>query len=301
MTEQMNGSKLSGQLALVTGGGNGIGRACAHALAALGAEVAVLDLGCDPTGAGPSEQAATGVAEEIRAEGGRAIGIFADVADERSVATALEDLRKRSGPPQIAVMAAAIMRNRMSFNMTEAEWSGVVDVHLFGTLHVLRGVLPAMVERDYGRIVTFTSIAGLFGVTGAASYAAAKAAIEALTRTVADEYRDRDITVNAISPGARTRLGESASATERGAAGQQLAMGPLQQRTGLPQPKERGEPHHVARTVAALCLPECRLTGACVHTTGNMVSIVPPWQRHQVIAAVGPGGLDLEHWAGALR
>jgi NAD(P)-dependent dehydrogenase (short-subunit alcohol dehydrogenase family) len=288
---------LSGQRALVTGAANGIGRACALALAGLGAEVLVLDLGCDPTGGGSSEGAGDAVVDEIRGGGGRAVGIFADVADGESVRTAFDSIRERSTALQIAVLAAGIMRNRMIFNMTEDEWSSVMNVHLLGTMHVLREVLPGMVESGYGRIVTFTSISGLYGVTGASNYATAKAGIESLTRAVAEQHRGSGVAVNAMSPGASTRLGAT---TVEGSKAQEIAMTSLQARTGLPNPNVHPEPRHVARVVAALCLPECRITGECVHSTGNVIAVVPAWRPKHAVVRVGAAAFDLGSLASVL-
>ncbi|HEY8623303.1 MAG TPA: SDR family NAD(P)-dependent oxidoreductase, partial [Casimicrobiaceae bacterium] len=196
----MNPTPLGGRVAVVTGGGNGIGRACVLQLAALGARVAILDMGCDPSGLGDSTEPAEEVAREARRLGGEAIAVYADVANRDQVAAAMETIRSSLGAPSIAVIAAGIMRNRMIFNMSDAEWLDVLNVHLYGTVNVVDAVLPAMQATGYGRVVTFTSSAGLFGVTGASNYASAKAAIEMLTRTAAIEQSRHGVLFNMISP-----------------------------------------------------------------------------------------------------
>jgi NAD(P)-dependent dehydrogenase (short-subunit alcohol dehydrogenase family) len=190
----------------VTGAGRGIGRGVALALGAAGARVVVNDYGVDLDGSAPSEGPAFEVAAEITRAGGEAAPSADSVATwdgaRRIIATALE----RFGRLDVLVTCAGILRDRMIFNMGEEEWDAVVAVHLKGTFNCVRHACPHMREQHYGRIITFTSGAGLFGNPGQANYGAAKSAIGGLTKVAARDLGRYGVTVNAICPVAGTRM-----------------------------------------------------------------------------------------------
>ncbi|GIW40613.1 MAG: 3-hydroxyacyl-CoA dehydrogenase [Candidatus Binatia bacterium] len=197
---------LEDRVAVVTGAGRGIGRAVALALAGAGAKVVVNDYGVERDGSAPSTGPAFDVVEEIRRAGGEAVANTDSVATweggQKIVGTALENY----GRIDILVTCAGILRDRMIFNMTEEEWDAVVAVHLKGTFTCIRHAAPRMREQRYGRIVTFSSGAGLFGNPGQANYGAAKSAIGGLTKVVARDLGKYGVTCNAICPVAATRM-----------------------------------------------------------------------------------------------
>ena len=204
---------LAGKVAVVTGGGRGIGREEALLLAAAGARVVVNDLGGEWDGSGNDDRPAGAVVEEIRAAGGEAVPHFGDISEpdgaESLVALALD----RWGRLDIAVNNAGILRDRMIFNMTVEDWDLVIKVHLRGHFLVTRAACRHFRERAQagdpgGRIVNTTSPSGLLGNAGQSNYGAAKAGIAAFTEIVALEMSKYEVTCNAISPGARTRLTE---------------------------------------------------------------------------------------------
>ena len=197
---------LEGKVAVVTGGGTGIGRAVALGLAAAGAKVVVNDYGVGVDGRDPSSEPANQVVAEIRAGGGRA------VASPESVATmaggkAVIDLALREfGDLHVLVCCAGILRERMIFNMAEEEWDAVIAVHLKGHFTVMQPATRHMREKKAGSIITFTSTAGLEGSPGQPNYAAAKEGIVGLTRSTALAMAKYGVRCNAISPTADTRM-----------------------------------------------------------------------------------------------
>jgi len=197
---------LDGKVAVVTGGGTGIGRAVALGLAAAGAKVVVNDYGVSVDGRDPSSEPANQVVAEIAAHGGRA------AASAESVATmaggqAVVDLALREfGDLHALVCCAGVLRERMIFNMTEEEWDAVIAVHLKGHFAVMRPATAHMREKKRGSIVTFTSTAGLEGSPGQPNYSAAKEGIVGLTRSTALAMARYGVRCNAIAPTADTRM-----------------------------------------------------------------------------------------------
>jgi len=200
------GDMLAGRVAVVTGAGRGIGRGVALALASAGAKVVVNDYGVSVDGTAPSSGPAFDVVEEIRRAGGEAVASSESVADWAGAARIIGTAVERFGQLDVLVTCAGILRDRMVFNMSEEEWDAVIAVHLKGTFNCVRHACTHMRERRYGRIVTFTSGAGLFGNPGQANYGAAKSAIGGLTKVAARDLGKYGITVNAISPVAGTRM-----------------------------------------------------------------------------------------------
>ena len=191
---------LSGRVALVTGAGAGIGAAVATRLAAEGAHVAVVDRDGD---------AARSVAGEIKASGGRAIGVAADVTQPEQIAVAVAEASKLGEALNIVINNAGIVRPAMLPDLDEDTFRLVVDVHLLGTFRVLRAALAHLPDDGTGRVINSTSAAGLVGTIGQANYGAAKAGIVGLTKSAARELARRRITVNAVAPLAATAMTET--------------------------------------------------------------------------------------------
>ncbi|HCV00922.1 MAG: 3-hydroxyacyl-CoA dehydrogenase [Dehalococcoidia bacterium] len=197
--------RLEGKVAIVTGAGRGIGKGEALLLAEQGARVVVNDLGGSPDGEGADSSPADEVVAEIVAGGGKAVANYDSVASmeggERIVQTALDNF----GSLDILINNAGILRDRMVFNMTEAEWDSVVAVHLKGHFTTTKYASLVFRQQRSGRIVNTSSESGL-GNMGQANYAAAKEGIVGLTRTCALDLGRYGVTVNAIRPRAGTRL-----------------------------------------------------------------------------------------------
>src|SRR5690348_8358151 len=197
---------LADRVAIVTGAGRGIGRGVALLLAAEGAKVVVNDYGVTLDGSAPSSGPAFDVVREIEAAGGEAIPNTDSVATWDGAAKIVGAAVGTWGRLDALVTCAGILRDRMVFNMSEEEWDAVIAVHLKGTFNCIRHACTHMRERRYGRIVTFSSGAGLFGNPGQANYGAAKSAIGGLTKVAARDLGKYGVTVNAICPVAGTRM-----------------------------------------------------------------------------------------------
>ncbi|MCZ6464383.1 MAG: SDR family oxidoreductase [Proteobacteria bacterium] len=204
-----------GRVAVVTGAGRGIGRGHALEFARQGAKVVVNDLGGFTDGRGSSGAPAEEVVAEIRDAGGEAIANFDDVADWKGAENLIQSAVDHFGGIDVLVNNAGILRDRMLFNMTEEEWDSVIRVHLKGTFCTSRMAAAHWRELSKGgrsvagRIINTSSVSGLFGNPGQSNYGAAKAGIAAFTIIAARELERYGVTVNAVSPGARTRMTEN--------------------------------------------------------------------------------------------
>lgn len=183
---------LQGRTAVVTGGASGIGRAIALRLARDGADVAVLDR---------NAKGADDVAAEVKALGRRSLAVTVDVADTADVGRAAEGVHARLGPAHVLVTAAGIAEFCPTVALSDERWERMIAVHLGGTFKAIRAFAPDMLAAGWGRIVTIASVAGLIGGEGLSHYAAAKAGIIALAKSVAQELGPSGVTVNAIAPG----------------------------------------------------------------------------------------------------
>ncbi|NEV79853.1 SDR family NAD(P)-dependent oxidoreductase [Rhodopseudomonas sp. BR0C11] len=200
--------RFDGRVAIVTGAGNGLGRAHALGLAALGAKVVVNDFGGARDGTGGSMTAAETVVEEIKKAGGTAMADGADVSNYEQVQAMVAKATKEWGSVDLLVANAGILRDKSFGKMELSDFQKVIDVHLAGTFYCCKAVWDGMKERNYGRIVLTTSSSGMFGNFGQANYGAAKAGIVGLMNVLAQEGRKTDIRVNTVSPTAATRMTE---------------------------------------------------------------------------------------------
>ena len=239
---------LDGKIALVTGGGRGIGRAICEALAAQGATVAINYSG--------SEGAALEVQKSIEENGGRAAIFKANVADYAQVEAMVAAVEETLGTPDILVNNAGITRDNLMMRMTSEDFSDVLAVNLTGTFNCTKAVTRGMMKKRNGRIVNIASIIGLIGNAGQANYAASKAGIIALTKSAARELATRNITVNAIAPGfIETDMTATLTDSVRDAMMAQI-----------PQ-KRLGAPSDIAETVAFLC------SDAAAYITGQVLAV----------------------------
>jgi NAD(P)-dependent dehydrogenase (short-subunit alcohol dehydrogenase family) len=209
---------LDGKVAVVTGGGTGIGRAVSLDLARAGAKVVVNDYGVSVDGTDPSSVPANEVVAAIRAAGGRAVASPESVATMAGGRGVVELALKEFGDLHIVVCCAGILRERMIFNMTEEEWDAVIAVHLKGHFTVMQPATRHMREKKSGSIITFTSTAGLEGSPGQPNYSAAKEGIVGLTRSTALAMARYGVRCNAISPTADTRMTQRLPGERRGLA-----------------------------------------------------------------------------------
>jgi len=199
---------LDGKVAVITGAGNGIGRATALLFAREGAKVLVNDLGGNRDGSGDAHSAADAVVAEIRAAGGTAEANYGNVAQKESAHGIIEAALSAFGQIDVLVNNAGILRDKTLLKMDLEMWQAVLDVHLTGTFLCTQAAAEKMKGQGHGSIINTTSVSGMLGNFGQANYAAAKAGIYGLTRTASIELQRYGVRVNAVSPIAKTRLTE---------------------------------------------------------------------------------------------
>jgi 3-oxoacyl-[acyl-carrier protein] reductase len=183
---------LEGKNALVTGASQGIGRACALALAKAGAKVGI---------AARNEEKLGAVAAEIAAAGGTAEIFVLDVSSEESTKTAAKDALARLGTVHILVNNAGITRDTLLLRMKRSDWDDVLQTNLTGTFLLTQALVSGMMKARWGRIINISSVVGETGQAGQANYAASKAGLIGFTKSVARELASRGITANAVAPG----------------------------------------------------------------------------------------------------
>ena len=243
---------LAGQVALVTGGSRGIGRATVAALAGAGADIAVVYA----SNAETAEQ----VAAAARAEGVRATALQADLADPEVAAGLVGRVVEELGRIDVVVNNAGITRDNLTLRMSAADWDAVIAVDLSAAFHICKAALRPMLRQRSGRIVNVSSVSGVMGNAGQANYAAAKAGLIGLSKSLAREVGSRGITVNVVAPG----FIETDMTAELGDAVRGAALGGI--------PLERiGRPEEVAAAIRFLALPEAGyITGHVLHVDGGL-------------------------------
>jgi NAD(P)-dependent dehydrogenase (short-subunit alcohol dehydrogenase family) len=230
---------FEGRVAIITGAGGGLGREHALLLASRGAQIVVNDLGGAVDGTGSSSGPAQTVVEEIEALGGVAVADGSSVATQEGAEAMVKAALDAFGRVDIVINNAGILRDKSFANLTPDLWDPVIAVHLTGAYNVTRAAWPHLREQAYGRIISTSSAAGIFGNFGQANYGAAKMGIVGLTRVWAQEGGKYNIRANAIAPVARTRMTEE-------------ILGPL---------VEKVDPALVSPIVAYLASEDCQVTG----------------------------------------
>ncbi len=240
------------RVALVTGAGRGIGRAIALSLAAEGVHVVCVSR---------SESTCAAVAAEINASGGKAEALALDVGDATAVAAAGKELLERLGHVDILVNNAGITKDGLLLRMEDASWEDVLRTNLSSCFYWTKALAYGMARKRWGRIVNMTSVSGLAGNAGQANYAASKAGILGLTKSVAREFASRNITCNAVAPGfIETDMTGALTEEQKKAA---LANVPL---------KRLGRPEEIANITTYLCSEEAGyITGQVFTVDGGMV------------------------------
>ena len=239
---------LQGEVALVTGASRGIGEVIAWRLAQAGAKVAANY----STGA----EAASQVVDSISAQGGEAFAIAADVSNESQVESMVKQVMDRWGKLDILVNNAGITRDKLLIRMTSEEWDDVIRVNLKSAYLCSKFALPHMMRQRHGRIVNMSSVVGVSGNPGQANYAASKAGLIGITKTLAREVASRNITVNAVAPGyITTAMVEQLSEDVQKAILDRVPLGRF------------GTPEDVAEAVAFLC------TEGAGYITGQVIGI----------------------------
>ncbi len=263
---------LDGKVAIVTGGGRGIGREHALLFAREGAQVVVNDLGGAVDGSGDERSPADQVVDEIKEMGGEAIANSDDVADweggQRLVNAAVEAF----GDLHVLVNNAGILRDRVVVNMTEQEWDDVIEVHLRGHFVPTRWAGAYWREQSKAgkqvraAVVNTSSTSGLLGNPGQSNYGAAKAGIAAFTIITAQELSRYGVRVNAIAPAARTRMTESTP-----------GLSDIVQPPPDPEAFDAWDPANVSPLAAYLSSDLCTFTGKVFFVQGGKVQYFQPW------------------------
>ncbi len=254
---------LEGKTVLITGGGNGIGKATAILAAQEGANVLINDLGGslegdDAGSAGPAEA----VAQEIRDAGGAAISNSDSVTDYGAVEEMIAQAKSEFGGLDSIINPAGILRDGMFHKMSEADWDAVIDVHLRGTFNVTRASIEHFRDQESGNYVLFTSTSGLIGNIGQANYAAAKMGIAGLSRILAMEGLRKNVRSNIIAPFAWTRM---------------IASIPVKDEEGakrVERMRNAMRPDQVAQLAVALCADGAKdVSGQIFAVRGNEVML----------------------------
>ena len=242
---------LTGKTALITGASGGIGGAVASALHAAGASVAL---------SGTREAPLRELAESL---GERAHVVTANLGDAAAVEALPRQAAEAMGSVDILVNNAGITRDNLFMRMSDEEWAQVIDVNLTSSFRLARGVLRGMMKARWGRIVTITSVVGTTGNPGQANYAAAKAGLVGMSKSLAYEVASRGITVNCVAPGfIETAMTDKLNDDQKGRILTQIPAGRM------------GAPDDIAAAVLYLASPQAGyVTGATLHVNGGMAMI----------------------------
>lgn len=243
---------LEGKIAVVTGGSRGIGREIALTLAGYGATVVVNYNG--------SKEKAQEVVDAIKGQGKEAIAIKASVSDNKEVESMIKEVMDQFGRIDILVNNAGITKDNLMMKMTEEDFDAVIDTNLKGTFYCMKQVYRIMLKQRYGRIINMSSVTGVIGNAGQVNYAASKAGVIGMTKSLARELGSRGITVNAVAPGfIETEMTDVLSDKVKEEIANQIPL------------KRMGAVKDVAETVAFLASDKASyITGQVLHVDGGM-------------------------------
>lgn len=246
----MSETSFAGQVALVTGATRGIGRAIAHELASRGLKV---------IGTATSDAGAASISDALAAHPG-CKGVRLDVNDAAALEATVDAIVKEHGALHVLVNNAGITRDTLSMRMKDDDWDAVLDTNLKAVFRASRAVIRPMMKQRYGRIVNITSVVGASGNPGQANYAAAKAGVAGMTRSLARELGSRGITVNCVAPGfIETDMTKALTEAQTSALLGQIPLGRL------------GQGADIAHAVAFLASPQAGyVTGTELHVNGGM-------------------------------
>ncbi|MBZ0333852.1 3-oxoacyl-ACP reductase FabG [Marinobacter sp. AL4B] len=242
---------LEGKVALVTGATRGIGKAIAHALAHLGAEV---------IGTATSAEGAASISEGLKAAGYNGYGLVMNVADPESIDAGLKQIAEKSGAPLILVNNAGITRDNLLMRLKDDDWASVLETNLSSVYRTSKAVLRGMAKARWGRVINVSSVVASMGNPGQGNYCAAKAGVEGFTRSLAKEMSNRGITANCVAPGfIDTDMTKKLDEKQRNAMLEIIPAGRL------------GEPEEIASVVAFLASDGAAyVTGETIHVNGGM-------------------------------
>ena len=286
-------NRLKGRVALVTGGGGGIGRGVCRWLAEEGCAVVVNDLGGTVDGSGASQGPADTAVAEVKARGGAAVANYDSVSTYDGAAKIVQAALAQYGRLDILCHAAGILRDRMVFNMAEEEWDSVLRVHLYGAFNMVRHAVPHMIKQRYGRIVIFSSISAL-GNSGQANYSSAKEGQVGFARSLARELAPYNITVNAVYPGGDTRMTQGVPDTARQIRAQRgIDTAEEREAAAARAVEDSRDPERNAPKIVYLCTEAAgNITGQVIGTAGLPMTLYSPRRVSRVIHKDGPWTLD---------
>jgi len=247
---------LTGKTALVTGASRGIGHAVAVALAEMGATV---------FGTATSEAGAQTITEKFQSLSLSGEGVVLDICDKEALLQTVETVKAKSSDKRIDILVnnAAITRDNLFLRMKDDEWEAVIDTNLNSTYQLTKACIKEMMKARWGRIINISSIVGVTGNAGQPNYAAAKAGVIGLTKSIAQELASRGITANCVAPGfIDTDMTKALNDKQREAIMQNIPM------------RRIGEPEEIAGLVAFLASPQASyITGQTIHVNGGMLML----------------------------
>jgi 3-oxoacyl-[acyl-carrier protein] reductase len=242
---------LSGKIALVTGASRGIGKAIAEKLAACGATV---------IGTATTEKGAEAISQYLGSHGK---GFALNVTEGQSIESVIGEIKTEFGDINILINNAGITRDNLLIRMKEDEWQDILDTNLTSVFRLSKALMPTMMKKRYGRIITIGSVIGTMGNAGQANYAAAKAGLIGFSKSLAREVASRGITINVVAPGfIATDMTETLTEDQKALILAQVPAGRL------------GEPIEIANAVAFLASDEASyITGETLHVNGGMYMV----------------------------
>lgn len=241
---------LEDKIALVTGATRGIGQAIAMTLGHAGATI---------VGTATKAEGALKITEALKAKGLKGFGIVMDIADAKNMEAALAEMKEKAGMPNILVNNAGVTADNLFLRMRAEEWSKVIETNITGTFRLIQSCIRPMIKAHWGRIVNISSVVASTGNAGQANYAAAKAGLIGLTKSLAREVGSRGITVNVVSPGfIDTDMTRSLTEEQRHKLFEQIPL------------MRMGEPDDIAEAVLFLVSKGAYVTGETLHVNGGM-------------------------------